>query len=107
MKIGSYEFSNETTVCLSLRDVIFIYLKSSDGRCERIEYNVFQRIEYFRLRLEKVFKMTPSEQILLHAGRVLDEDDKTLFDYGVHNETAITLIKNVKKSNDLSRDWPS
>ena len=43
-------------------------------------------------------------QILLHAGRVLDEEDKTLFDYGIQDETAITLIKKVPKNNDLSKE---
>ena len=98
--IDSYGLSQQSKINLTFKMKFTVYIKNCEGRCERIGFKSSMVVKSLKLKIKEKFKIDLPDQILLHAGRVLDEEDKTLFDYGVQNETAITVIKKVPKNND-------
>ena len=97
--IDSYGLSQQSKINLTFKMKFTVYIKNCEGRCERIDFKSSMIVKNLKFKIKEKFEIDLPDQILLHAGRVLDQEEKTLFEYGVQNETAITLIKKVIPEN--------
>lgn len=75
-----------------------IFVKSIDGKTRTIQCSRNSTIAEIKRSMQEKEGLNPDEQRLIFAGKNLD-DDKTLMDYNITNDTTIHLVLRVRGGN--------
>ena len=112
--VSSYDFKTHNTVWLMLSDIhknlIRIFIKTCQGEAFDIELSLSATLKELKHQIESELKCNRDNLTILHAGRLLKDDNKSLLDYNLQNETALTVIQHDKSQylrEKLTVDQPA
>ena len=67
-----------------------LFIRTLPGRTRSLEFHPCETVEQIKAKIEKMERVTCSEQLLTYAGRLL-RDECTLADYDIHRGSTIEL----------------
>ncbi|CAD8127647.1 unnamed protein product [Paramecium sonneborni] len=94
-----YEIQHESSIHLVLRlavpetkdGIMNIFVKNLTGKCLRIEAQSSDTVGTFKGKIANQEDIPPNQQTLIFAGQQL-EDERTLSDYNIQNESTLHLV---------------
>eukprot|EP00826_Nyctotherus_ovalis_P008082 TRINITY_DN12088_c0_g3_i3.p1 TRINITY_DN12088_c0_g3~~TRINITY_DN12088_c0_g3_i3.p1 ORF type:complete len:229 (-),score=36.97 TRINITY_DN12088_c0_g3_i3:139-825(-) len=91
--LADYNVQKSSTLHLApkLRSGARVYIKTITGKCFSIEIDDYKLVKDIKLAIEQEIGLPPEMQILIHAGKKLD-DSRSVIDYNFPADTTFNLL---------------